>query len=161
MINLIAAMTKKKVIGKGNQLPWQIPNELQHFKKLTLDCTVIMGKRTFESIGRPLPKRHNIVLTPNLEKIENVDVCNSIDQALTTAQSYGKNIFVIGGAYTYEQFLPFVDRLYISFIKQDYDGDVFFPEVGWNDWKIVESKDFPEFEFFVYERLADKSINSL
>lgn len=152
MMYLIAAMTKEGVIGKGNQLPWNIPDELKNFRRLTLDSTVIMGLRTFESIGRPLPKRHNIVLSPEKSTIPGVDVCLSVEQALEVAKSYGKNIFVIGGAYTYAQFLPLVDRLYISYIKQNYEGDVFFPAVNWNEWEIVEQIDYPEFEFVEYKR---------
>ncbi len=153
MISIIAAMTKHGVIGKGNKLPWNIPDELKNFKRLTQDTTVIMGKRTFESIGRPLPNRHNIVLGPTDLTIPNVDVCHSVDQALRVAQAYGKEIFVIGGTYTYAQFLPIADRLFISIIKKDYDGDVLFPSVDWSLWKVVENTDYPEFEFFLYTRV--------
>lgn len=152
MIYLITAMTKNGVIGKGNQLPWNIPDELKNFRRLTLDATVIMGYKTFLSIGKPLPKRHNIVLSPEPLTIAGVDVCTSIDQALHVAQSYGKDIFVIGGAYTYAQFLPSVDRMYISYIKHDYDGDIIFPSVNWSDWKVVNRIDYPEFEFVEYGR---------
>jgi dihydrofolate reductase len=149
---LIAAMTKNGVIGKGNELPWNIPDELKNFRRLTLDSTVIMGYRTFQSIGRPLPKRNNIILSPEALDIPGVDVCTSLDQAVSIAQAYGKKIFVIGGAYTYAQFLPIVDRLYISYIKQDYDGDVFFTTVDWSAWEPVQHIDYPEFEFVEYRR---------
>lgn len=153
MMYLITAMTKSGVIGKGNELPWNIPDELKNFRRLTLDSTVIMGYRTYLSIGRPLPKRHNIVLSPDTTlMIPGVNVCSSINQALEIAQSFGKEIFIIGGAYTYAEFLPMVDRLYISYIKQDYDGDVFFPEIDWSAWEIVRKIDYPEFEFVEYAR---------
>lgn len=152
-IFIIAAMTKRGVIGHGNKLPWNIPDELKHFKQYTKGSTVIMGSRTFESIGRPLPNRHNIVLSPEEINIAGVDVCLSTDQALARAKEYGKDIFIIGGAYTYAQFLPIADRLYISYIKQDYDGDVFFPTVDWSMWRVVERVDNPAFEFVLYERL--------
>lgn len=153
MINIIAAMTKDGVIGKGNALPWNIPDELKNFRKLTQGHPVIMGSRTFESIGRPLPNRHNIVLGPPDLQIENVDVCHSVQQALVMAQADTKDIFVIGGAYTYAQFLPIADYLYLSYIKHNYEGDVFFPEVTWSDWEVAEHIDYPDFEFFVYKRI--------
>jgi dihydrofolate reductase len=152
MIAIIAAMTIDGIIGKGNQLPWNIPDELKHFKSSTQGSTVIMGKKTFESIGRPLPKRNNIVLSPPGLTIPDVTVCHSVEHALQVAESYDNNIFVIGGAYTYEQFLPLVDFLYISYIKKHYDGDVFFPVVDFSDWQVVEKKDHAEFEFVLYKR---------
>lgn len=152
MINIIAAMTRSGVIGKGNALPWNIPEELKHFRTQTLDSTVIMGKRTFESIGRPLPKRHNIVLSTTQDVIENVVVCTSVQDAILQADKIGKNTFVIGGAYTYAQFIPIADRLYISYIKHDYEGDVYFPAINWDEWTITHRIDYPTFEFVLYER---------
>ena len=145
-------MTKNGVIGKGNALPWNIPDELKNFRLQTQDHTVIMGIRTFESIGRPLPKRHNIVLNAIPVAIDQVDVCTSIDQALRVAHGYGKDIFIIGGAYTYAQFIETVDLMYISYIKKDYDGDVFFPPIDWSRWKEKERTDYPEFELVIYQR---------
>ena len=152
MINMIAAMTKNRVIGSGNDLPWNIPDEMKHFRKATSGATVIMGQRTFESIGRPLPNRQNIVLSPHNLEINDVTVVGSIEQALTVAQAFEKEIFVIGGAYTYAQFLPLVDRLFISYIKQDYEGDVLFPAFDVSEWTVAERIDYPEFEFVLYER---------
>lgn len=157
MIKIIAAMTREGVIGKGNTLPWNIPDELKNFRKLTQGHPIIMGNRTFESIGKPLPNRHNIVLGPPDLKIENVDVCHSVDDALRIAQADIKDIFVIGGAYTYAQFLPIADYLYLSYIKHNYEGDVFFPAVDWSLWEAIEHIDYPEFEFFVYKRVREGS----
>ena len=155
MITIIAAMTKTGVIGKDNTLPWHIPNELNHFRKTTLGATVIMGRRTFESIGRPLPKRNNIVLsTPDLQE-NGITICQSIDESLTTARSFGNNIFVIGGAYTYAQFLPISQRLCLSYIKHNYEGNVFFPQFELSEWKIAERIDYPAFEVITYERLVN------
>jgi dihydrofolate reductase len=156
MIKLIAAMTKNGVIGKGNSLPWNIPDELKNFRQQTQDHTVIMGMRTFESIGKPLPRRHNIVLSAVSVAIDHVDVCTSIDQALHVAGSYGKDIFIIGGAYTYAQFINDVDLMYISYIKKDYDGDVFFPPIDWSQWIEKERTDYPEFELVIYQRLEKR-----
>ena len=154
MITLITAMTSRGVIGKGNALPWHIPDELKNFRRLTQDSTVIMGRRTYESIGRPLPNRNNIVLAPSDWIVPGVSVCQSIDQSLQVAQSYGKEIFVIGGAQTYAQFLPLAHRLLISYIKQNYEGDVFFPAFNLSEWNMVERVDYPEFEVVTYERLS-------
>lgn len=150
-IKLITAMTKNGVIGKGNALPWHIPDELKNFKYHTKNNTIIMGMRTFESIGRPLPQRNNIVLNSTQTFIEGAEVCTSVDQALQVAQNYGKDIFVIGGAYTYTQFLPIVDYLYISYIKKNYDGDVFFPQINWSEWQETQRTDYPEFELVIYQ----------
>jgi len=161
-IYIITAMTKTGVIGKGNELPWNIPDELKHFRRMTQDSTVIMGKRTFESIGRLLPKRHNIILSVQdpifLDLLSTqpatgttIDICESVNQALDKAKSYGKDIFIIGGAYTYAQFLSIADRLYISYIKKDYEGDVFFPAFDLSRWNVIERIDYPEFEFVMYE----------
>ena len=151
-ITIISAMTKQFVIGKGNALPWNIPDELKNFKRLTQGSTVIMGRRTYESIGRPLPNRNNIVLSPPDWHVAGVSVCQSIDESLNIARTFGKDIFIIGGAQTYAQFLPLAQRLFISYIKHDYEGDVFFPAFDLSEWNIVERVDYPEFEVVTYER---------
>ncbi len=152
MIKIITAMTKSGIIGKGNELPWNIHDELKHFRRTTQGHTVIMGSKTFDSIGRPLPNRNNIVLCAEKRTIDGVAVCHSVEEALEKAQSYNYDIFVIGGAYTYAQFLDLADEMYISYIKQDYPGNVFFPQVDWSLWKEKSREDFSEFEFIVYER---------
>ena len=152
MITIIAAMTKSGVIGKGNKLPWHIPDELKNFRRLTQGSCVIMGRRTFESIGRPLPNRHNIILSPPDLCVSGVDVCQSIESALQIARAYEKDIFVIGGAYTYAQFLSIAHRLLISYIKHDYEGDVYFPPFDESLWRVVERVDYLEFEVVTYER---------
>lgn len=153
MINIIAAMTRSGVIGKDNSLPWNIPDEMKHFRSTTTGCTVIMGLRTFESIGRPLPNRNNIVLGPPDLVIPGVTVCSSVENALMVAKTFDKENFVIGGAYTYAQFLPYADRLFMSYIKQDYDGNVFFPEWDQSEWEVIERIEYSEFEFVLYERV--------
>ena len=147
-------MTKNRVIGKDNSLPWHIPEDLKNFKELTTENTVIMGRKTWESIPekfRPLPNRNNIVISRNLSA-EGADVCSSVKEALEKAKSYGKEIFIIGGSSIYEQFLPLTDKMYISYLKEEYAGDTYFPNFNKEDWEIIERKDFAEFEFIVYER---------
>lgn len=150
-ISIIAAMTKQGIIGKGNELAWNIPEEMKHFRETTRGSTVIMGKRTYESIGRPLPKRNNIVLAEPGTTIAGVHVCNSKEQALVLARSFGQDIFVIGGGYTYAQFLTDADYMYLSYVKHDYEGDVFFPAVDWSKWKAIERREHDAFEFVLYK----------
>jgi dihydrofolate reductase len=152
MLAIIVGMTKNRIIGKGNELPWHIHDDLQNFKKITSNSTVIMGLRTYQSIGKALPNRNNIVL--HFEKIEvpGCTVHTSIPAAVEYAKSLGKPIFIIGGASIYKQFLPMIDKFYISWIKKDYPGDVYFPEFNLNEWVAEEKKDFPEFEFVIYRR---------
>ncbi len=157
MINIIVGMTKEKVIGKNNTLPWHIPEDLQNFKKLTDNTTVIMGRKTYQSLPpkfRPLPNRHNVVVSRTLTNIEEigVDICPSIESALEKAKSYGKKIFFIGGTTIYRQALPFTERMYISYVKKNYEGDTYFPEFDQKDWNIESRQDFEKFELVVYRR---------
>ena len=152
MISLIAAMTKKHVIGKDNKLLWNIAQEMDHFKSTTQGNVVIMGRKTFESIGRPLPKRHNIVITSSAKHIDGVEIAHSIDEALVKAKKHHKDIFVIGGAQIYEQFLPHADTMHLSFVKKEYEGDAYFPHFDEKRWHITESLDYPEFELRIYKK---------
>lgn len=152
---IITGMTKNRVIGKNNKLPWNIKDDLKLFKQLTTDNTVIMGYNTYVSLPdnfRPLPNRNNIVLSRKDIKIEGVQVCNNIKDAINLAQRYNKKIFVIGGAQTYNEALPFVNELCISHIKEDYEGDTYFPEFNEKEWMITEIREFPEFVFKKYIR---------
>ncbi len=152
MISLIAAMTKNHVIGKDNKLLWNIPEDMQNFRKLTSGNVVIMGRKTFESIGRPLPNRHNVVVTKNKASIEGAEVAHSVDEALRKAKQHRKPIFVIGGQQIYEQFLPLADTMHLSFVRKGFEGDAFFPSFNEKEWVVVEKVDYPEFEFCVYKR---------
>jgi dihydrofolate reductase len=150
---LICALTKNRVIGKDNKLLWHIPEDLQNFKRLTLGNSVIMGKKTFESIGsKPFPGRNNIVLNFVSEEIPGATVCTSIPEALDKAREFGKEIFIGGGASIYKQFLPFADKMYLSYVKKEYKGDVYFPEFDEAEWNVVKREDHEEFEFVEYER---------
>ena len=151
-IILIAAMTKRRVIGKNNALPWNIPEELQHFRTQTLDSTVIMGRKTYDSIGRLMPKRHNIIVSRSSPSIPGADVCSSLDEAIKKAKTYGKTIFIIGGAQIFKEALPIADKMYLSYMKRDYDGDTYFPEFDEREWKVEKREDHEEFEFVVYVR---------
>jgi dihydrofolate reductase len=150
MINIIAAMGKNRVIGKNNKLPWHISDDLKNFKKLTSNNVVIMGRKTFESIGKPLPNRVNIVISSSMPQTEGIIVCNDVPSALEKARSYNKEIFIIGGATIYQQTIPWADRMYLSYVKGDYDGDAFFPQYDESKWKIDHKEQFTDFELIVY-----------
>jgi dihydrofolate reductase len=154
MISIITAMTRERVIGDNNKLPWHIPEELKLFRRITSGHTVIMGKRTFESIGKPLPNRNNIVLSSTEHTSQDVHWAKNISDALQAAQGYNKEIFVIGGAQVYQQFLPLADRLLISYIKYNYPGTILFPEFNINEWQKSTTEIYPDFDFVTYLRTS-------
>lgn len=137
-ISIIAAFGNNRVIGKNNKLPWNLPADLQHFKELTLGKPIIMGQRTFESIGKPLPGRINIVLSqdPNFNPPGCI-VARSIQEALEAARPF-EEVMICGGASVYKQFLPLADRMYLTLIDAEFEGDTFFPEFSWQDWQEKE-----------------------
>lgn len=128
-VSIIAALGRNRELGKDNQLLWHIPDDLKRFKRLTLGHPVIMGRKTFDSIGKPLPGRPNIVVTRDAAWArEGVCIAHSIDEALESAKSLDSaEVFVIGGAQIYEQALPYADKLYLTIIDDEKEGDVFFP----------------------------------
>jgi len=133
-ISLIAAMGRNRVIGNENSLIWRIPNDMKRFKELTTGKAVIMGRKTFESIGRPLPNRTNIIITGDKNyKAEGCIVVHSVDESIKKADS--EEIMIIGGAQIYKQFLPKADRLYLTLIDAESEGDAYFPEFNKNEWK--------------------------
>lgn len=139
MISLIAAMDKNNLIGYNNDMPWNLPNDLKHFKEVTSHHTIVMGRKTYESIGRPLPNRKNIILSCSGYKTdEKVEVISSIDEIKNLAKD--EEIFVIGGGTIYEQVIPYADRLYITRIDAEFTGDTYFPQFSENDWKVIAEK---------------------
>lgn len=163
MISLMVAHDPARVIGKDNQLPWHIPEDLAYFKKHTVGKGIVMGRNTYESIGRPLPKRRNIVVTRNTEyQIEGAEVVHSLDQAIQLAEEFHEEVMVIGGEQVFRTILPRADRLYITLIKKTFEGDTFFPEYG-DEWQAVsESEEFYSngipFSYLIFER-KNKEIN--
>lgn len=137
---IIVAMSTNRVIGIDNELPWHLPEDLKHFKQKTLGKPVVMGRKTFESIGRPLPERKNIVITRDAAwSAEGVEVVNSVDDAITIASQHAlaesvSEVMLIGGAMIYEQVLPLVSKLYITEVKSIIEGDAYFPEVDLKQW---------------------------
>lgn len=131
-ISMIAAVAKNLAIGKDNKLLWHIPEDLKRFKELTKGHAVVMGNKTFESLGRPLPQRTNIVIAKDENyKADGCVVVHSLDDAIEAAKkSESDEIFIIGGGSIYAQFLPRADKLYITKVDKEFDGDVFFPAYG-------------------------------
>ena len=152
MITIIAALTKNHVIGNENRLIWNIPEDMRNFRKVTSGNVVVMGRKTYDSIGKPLPNRHNIVISRSQKNIPGVDVCNTLADAIEKGKSYGKEIFIIGGASVYEQALPLADKMMLSWIKKEYEGDAFFPDFDEREWKIENGKTFDGFELVMYQR---------
>lgn len=155
---MIAAMSQNRVIGVENRLPWRIPEDLKRFKEITLGHPVIMGRNTFESIGRPLPGRKNIVLTrqPHLQ-LSGVDVVSTLDQAINLAKdTQAREIFIIGGAQIYQLGLSRCKKLYLTIIEQEIQGDAFFPEIPWEQYKEIslEKRNQPiPFRFLTLEKI--------
>lgn len=156
MISLIAAMSKNRVIGNNNRLPWHIPEELKHFKTTTMGKPMIMGKTTFISMGKkPLPGRTTIVLTrdPNFTH-DGVKVANSIEQAMSIAGDVPE-IMVVGGAQIYAQFLPIATRLYLTVVAGDYEGDTYFPELPPESWNLVSTEEHQHFTVNIYQGVGN------
>ena len=138
IISLIAAMDQNRLIGKGNCLPWRLPADMRHFRKLTLGKPVVMGRRTFESIGKPLAKRTNIVLTRDPHfSVGGCIVARSFDEALREADGC-EEVMIIGGYSVYKQFLDCAERFYLTQIHECFEGDVYFPAFELSDWCEVK-----------------------
>lgn len=142
MVSIIAAMARNRVIGINNTLPWHLPADFKHFKQVTLGKPVVMGRLTYESIGKPLPGRMNIIVTSDTGyRPENADesciVVHTLDDALDAAGQVDE-IMIIGGASFYAQTLPRADRLYLTIIDEDFDGDAWFPEFEPEEWREIE-----------------------
>ena len=165
-LSLIVAMAKNRVIGNNNQMPWHLPADFAYFKKITTGHPVIMGRKTFESIGRPLPGRRNIIVSRNTAfHAENVEVMNSLEAAISACQS--EDVFVIGGATLYAEALPRADRIYLTEVDAAPEGDTLFPLLDKIQWREVararrdaDAKNVHAMEFTVLERnYADSLTN--
>ncbi|MDE1865736.1 MAG: dihydrofolate reductase [Candidatus Micrarchaeota archaeon] len=160
MVTIIVAMTNDRVIGANGQIPWKIKDDMKLFKSLTEGNTVIMGKATWLSLPakfRPLPNRSNIVVSTTLPPQEGAHVVKSIEGAIEAAKKNNNEIYCIGGSKLYGAALPHADKLCISWVKEPYKGDTYFPAINFNDWRIVETKEFAEFTFKRYLRTQSSS----
>lgn len=160
-LSAIVAMAANRVIGAGNRLPWRLPEDLARFKRLTMGHTLIMGRKTYESIGRPLPGRTFIVVTRQRDFAPpGVKVAHSVDEALALATG-DDEVFIAGGAELYAQTMERLQRLYLTRIERDFPGDTSFPEVDLTGWRLIEQEHHPAsspealpYAFLTYERPA-------
>jgi len=140
IVSAVVATSENHVIGKDNKLLWYLPNDLKHFKEITAGHTVIMGRKTYESVGKPLPRRRNIIITRQQITIEGCEVVNSIEAALALCEGEPE-VFIVGGAEIYRQSLHLTDRIYLTIVHKNFEGDSFFPELNKNEWKEVSHED--------------------
>ncbi|MUG47518.1 dihydrofolate reductase [Paenibacillus woosongensis] len=158
-ISLIWAMDRNGLVGKGNDLPWRLPNDMNFFKQKTKGRTVVMGRKTWESLRvRPLPGRRNIVLTGDRSyEAEGAEVLHSVDEVLEIAKD--ADLMIIGGGSVYGQFIPYADRLFVTRIDAAFEGDVHFPPLDWSEFALAEEipgirdeKNLYDHRFMIYER---------
>lgn len=163
--SMIVAMAENRVIGRNNKLPWYLPNDLKYFKQTTMGKPILMGRKTFESIGKPLPGRSNIVITRNPDWCaEGIKVVHSLEQAFELAVSIAEidgaeELMIIGGDQIYQTALDQMDRIYLTQVHAEVDGDAYFPELNWHEWQEVGREDFSaegpnpyDYSFIVLDR---------
>ena len=139
-INIVVAIAANNAIGKNNKLLWHLPKDLKHFKELTTGHTVIMGRKTYDSVGKPLPNRRNIVVTRQNINIPGCEVVNSLEDALQLG-AQEKELDIIGGAEIYRQALPLTNYIYLTIVHQHFDGDTYFPEINYDEWQEISRED--------------------
>ncbi len=154
---IIASLSNNGVIGNNGQTPWHISQDLERFRKLTLGNSVIMGRKTYESIGKPLDGRLNIVITRKgkfkSKEPLGIVVCHSVEEALKKAERYGEKVYIAGGGEIYRQTLSLADRLELTRIHRFVNGDAYFPQIDWNEWEEVYKDDHNDYSFHAYERI--------
>jgi dihydrofolate reductase len=156
MVKIIVAMSNNRVIGNNNELIWRLSSDLKRFKELTTGHPVVMGRKTYESIGKPLPNRRNIIITRNLEyEVNGCEVVSSLEEALLLTNN---DCFIIGGGEIYKQSLEVADKIYLTLVHKDFEGDTTFPELG-KEWATIDTKDFDadekneyNYSFIEYDR---------
>ncbi|MGD6781194.1 dihydrofolate reductase [Sutcliffiella horikoshii] len=139
MISIIVATDRNNLIGKDNDLPWRIPADLAYFKKVTMGSTIVMGRKTYESIGKPLPYRRNIILSRQDFHAEGCETLHSLEEVQQLNKD-GEELFIIGGAHIFKEALPIADFLYLTYIDEEFVGDTYFPEINEQDWKLLSSE---------------------
>lgn len=141
IVSAIVAVSTNNAIGKNNQLLWHLPADLKHFKQITTGHTVIMGRKTFDSVGKPLPNRRNIIVTRQTIQIEGCEIVSSVEAALALCADE-EEVFIVGGAEIYRLAMPLTNRIYLTRVHKEFEADTFFPEIDENDWKITSQEDF-------------------
>lgn len=161
-VSIIAAIDRNQLIGRDGELPWRLPADLKYFKRMTIGKPIVMGRRTWQSLDRPLPGRPNIVLTRNAEyKPDGAIVVRDLDQALAVF-SDAPELMIIGGGQLYRSALPIANRLYLTRIDDEFEGDAWFPRIDWPDWNLVSEQSHPSdeinrmnYNFQVYQRQTE------
>lgn len=140
IVTAVVAIAENNAIGKDNELLWHLPKDLKHFKEITKGHTIIMGRKTFASINKPLPHRRNIVVTRNKNlSIEGAEMANSVEEALKIAEGDGE-VFIVGGAEIYKKAMQMTDKIYLTVVHKSFDGDAYFPEIDRNLWEETASE---------------------
>ena len=164
MLSIIVAFGDNYEIGQDGTMPWHLPEDLKHFKEVTSGATILMGRRTFQSLPGVLPKRQHIIITadPSFTKDhKRVRISHDLEAELRAAQKSDEEIFIIGGGQIYKQALPFADRLYLTFVHASYpNADTYFPEIDWSQWEEIERSEMmteeetkTPFEFVNFRRI--------
>jgi dihydrofolate reductase len=148
---IIAALSNNRVIGNKEKIPWHIPQDLKRFRQLTLRHPVIMGRKTYESIGKTLDNRVNIIVTKNKDfSSRGIIICNSIEEALKKAEKYDDEVYIAGGSSIYHQTISLVDRMELTKVCRFVNGDSFFPEINMDRWNLINEKNFGSYSFLTY-----------
>ncbi len=150
MLSLIAAVSENQVIGKHNQLVWHLPADMRFFKNTTMGHTLIMGRKTFESFGKPLPGRKSIVITrQKYWQYEGVEIVHSLEEAIKAAP-HDEEVFIVGGAEIYRLALPLCEKMYLTIVHHQFEGDTFFPPVDFSQWHLISEEKHPSNEKHAY-----------
>jgi dihydrofolate reductase len=157
-VSIVVAISENHAIGKDNKLLWYLPRDLKHFKEITSGHTVIMGRKTYDSVGKPLPNRRNIIITRQQIEIPGCEVVNSVEHALDLCKDLAE-VFIVGGAEIYKQAMHLTDRIYLTIVHANFDADTYFPEIKAGIWKETERQDHEAdeknalpFSFITFER---------
>ena len=157
VISHVVAMSNNNVIGVNNKLPWQLKDDLEHFKEYTTGKIIIMGRKTFESIGRPLPNRQNFVISSNLREVDGISIFQNLENAIIAAKKYNKNlnsaqeIAIIGGGYLFRDSINYFNKLVLTRVDCEIDGDVYYPKIDLRNWELESSENFLKSEVNQYD----------
>jgi dihydrofolate reductase len=149
---IVGAMAANRVIGNGDGMPWDVPEEYEHFLRLIGGGTLIIGRRSYGIFGRSLTSAHNVVVSRSVGDVPGAVVVPSVGEAIRVAASYSDTFFSAGGASIYAQTVPLADAMYLSYIKGQFEGDAYFPAFDAREWRVERREDHPRFEFVVYRR---------
>ena len=157
VISHVVAMSNNNVIGVNNKLPWQLKDDLEHFKKYTTGKIIIMGRKTFESIGRPLPNRQNFVISSILREVDGISIFQNLENAIIAAKKYNKDldsaqeIAIIGGGYLFRDSINYFNKLVLTRVDCEIDGDVYYPKIDLKNWELESSENFLKSEVNQYD----------